>query len=100
MVSMSGKGDCGDNAPMESANGTLKVECVNDQHFKTRTEAERDGRVYWLLQYRAQTFGIGVCVTGRIRAALARRNESGDESNIAMMWCRVAHRRPVSGWLA
>ncbi len=41
MVSMSRKGDCWDNAPMESANGTLKVECVNDEHFKTRAEAER-----------------------------------------------------------
>ena len=26
---------------MESANGTVKVECVNDEHFKTRAEAER-----------------------------------------------------------
>ena len=25
---------------MESANGTVKVECVNDEHFKTRAEAE------------------------------------------------------------
>ena len=41
MVSMSGKGDCWDNAPMESANGAVKVECVNDEHFKTRAEAER-----------------------------------------------------------
>lgn len=40
-VSMSRKGDCWDNAPMESANGTVKVECVNDAHFKTRAEAER-----------------------------------------------------------
>ena len=40
-VSMSRKGDCWDNAPMESANGTVKVECVNDEHFKTRAEAER-----------------------------------------------------------
>ena len=38
-VSMSRKGDCWDNAPMESANGTVKVECVNDAHFKTRAEA-------------------------------------------------------------
>ena len=29
-VSMSRKGDCWDNAPMESVNGTLKVECVHD----------------------------------------------------------------------
>ena len=26
---------------MESANGTVKVECVNDEHFETRAEAER-----------------------------------------------------------
>ena len=38
-VSMSGKGDCWDNAPMESVNGTLKVECVNDEHFETREQA-------------------------------------------------------------
>ena len=40
-VSMSGKGDCWDNAPMESVNGTLKVECVNDEHFETREQARR-----------------------------------------------------------
>ena len=38
-VSMSGKGDCWDNAPMESLNGTLKVECVHAQHFATREQA-------------------------------------------------------------
>ena len=38
-VSMSRKGDCWDNAPMESANGTLKVECVHEAEFKTRAEA-------------------------------------------------------------
>ncbi len=39
MVSMSRKGDCWDNAPMESVNGTLKVECVHDAHFQTREQA-------------------------------------------------------------
>jgi transposase InsO family protein len=38
-VSMSRKGDCWDNAPMESANGTVKVECVHGVHFETRAEA-------------------------------------------------------------
>jgi putative transposase len=38
-VSMSRKGDCWDNAPMESVNGTLKVECVHDEHFETREQA-------------------------------------------------------------
>lgn len=42
MVSMSRKGDCWDNAPMESVNGTLKVECVHDMHFETREQARRE----------------------------------------------------------
>lgn len=41
-VSMSRKGDCWDNAPMESANGTVKVECVHGAQFKTRAEATRE----------------------------------------------------------
>ena len=41
-VSMSGKGDCWDNAPMESVNGTVKVECVHDAHFETREQARRE----------------------------------------------------------
>ena len=40
-VSMSRKGDCWDNAPMESANGTVKVECVYGEHFRTRAEAQQ-----------------------------------------------------------
>ena len=40
-ISMSGKGDCWDNAPMESVNGTLKVECVHPEHFKTRAQAKQ-----------------------------------------------------------
>lgn len=40
-VSMSRRGDCWDNAPMESANGTVKVECVHGENFKTRAEAAR-----------------------------------------------------------
>jgi transposase InsO family protein len=36
---MSRKADCWDNAPMESANGTVKVECVHGEQFKTRAEA-------------------------------------------------------------
>ena len=40
-VSMSRKGDRWDNAPMESANGTVKVECVHDEHFTTCAEAKQ-----------------------------------------------------------
>jgi len=41
VVSMSRKGNCWDNAPMESANGTLKVECVHGEHFPTREVARQ-----------------------------------------------------------
>ena len=37
--SMSGKGDCWDNAVMESFWGTLKAELVNHEHYATREEA-------------------------------------------------------------
>ena len=38
--SMSGKGCCYDNAACESFFGTLKVELVHDENYKTRTEAK------------------------------------------------------------
>lgn len=38
-VSMSRPSDCWNNAPMESANGTVKVECVPGAGCKTRAEA-------------------------------------------------------------
>ena len=37
--SMSRKGDCWDNAPMESFFGTLKTELVYHEDYKTRAEA-------------------------------------------------------------
>jgi transposase InsO family protein len=40
IVSMSRKGDCWDNAPMESLNGTLKVECVHPEQIQTRQQAQ------------------------------------------------------------
>jgi transposase InsO family protein len=41
-VSMSRKGNCWDNAVMESFWGTLKNEWVHHQHYKTRQEAKTD----------------------------------------------------------
>ena len=38
-VSMSRAGNCWGNAPMESANRAVKVECVHGTEFKTRAEA-------------------------------------------------------------
>jgi transposase InsO family protein len=40
--SMSRKGNCWDNAPMESFFGTLKKELVHHQRYRTRAEARRD----------------------------------------------------------
>jgi putative transposase len=39
LISMSGRGDCYDNALMESFFGTFKEECVERQNFQTRAEA-------------------------------------------------------------
>jgi putative transposase len=41
-VSMSRRGDCYDNAPMESFFGTLKSECVHHRNYLTRQEAITD----------------------------------------------------------
>jgi hypothetical protein len=43
-VSMSRKGDCWDNALMESVNGTFKVECVHGQHFQARAQPDSPSR--------------------------------------------------------
>lgn len=40
-VSMSGRGECWDNACMESFWGTLKTELVNHEHYATRDEARQ-----------------------------------------------------------
>lgn len=46
-VSMSRRANCYDNAPMESANGTLKVERVHDAHYATREQAIDDLTAYF-----------------------------------------------------
>ena len=39
---MSRKGDCWDNAPMESWFHTLKSELINHRDYRTRTQAKAD----------------------------------------------------------
>jgi len=41
-ASMSRKGNCYDNAPMESLWGTLKNELIHHRHYKTREEARKE----------------------------------------------------------
>ena len=53
-VSMSRKGNCSDNAPVESFFGTLKTELVHHRHYRTREEAEREIAEYIDLFYNRQ----------------------------------------------
>jgi len=53
-ASMSRKGDCYDNAPMESFWGTLKNELVHHRRYKTRQEAIREITEYIEVFYNRQ----------------------------------------------
>ena len=53
-ASMSGTGNCFDNAPMESFWGTLKQELIHHRHYTTRQEAIRDITEYIEIFYNRQ----------------------------------------------
>ena len=53
-VSMSGKGNCYDNAPMESFWGIIKQELINHHHYCTRREAIEDITEYIEIFYNRQ----------------------------------------------
>jgi len=53
-ASMSGKGNCYDNAPMESFWGTLKQELIYHRRYRTRQEAIRDITEYIEIFYNRQ----------------------------------------------
>ena len=53
-ASMSIKGNCYDNAPMESFWGTLKNELVHHQRYRTRREAIQEIREYVEIFYNGQ----------------------------------------------
>jgi len=54
VASMSGSGNCFDNAPMESFWGTLKQELVHHRHYRTRVEAVREITEYIEIFYNRQ----------------------------------------------
>jgi transposase InsO family protein len=54
IASMSRKGNCYDNAPMESFWGTLKQELTNHRRYQTRREAMQDIIEYIEIFYRRQ----------------------------------------------
>jgi len=53
-ASMSGKGNCFDNAPMESFWGTLKQELIHHRHYRTRQEAIQEITEYIEIFYNRQ----------------------------------------------
>ena len=53
-ASMSGRGNCFDNAPMESFWGTLKQELVHHRHYRSRREAMDDITEYIEIFYNRQ----------------------------------------------
>jgi putative transposase len=52
--SISKKGNCYDNAPIESFWGTLKNELVHHRHYRTREEATKGIREYIEIFYNRQ----------------------------------------------
>ena len=53
-ASMSRKGNCYDNAPMESFWGTLKNELIHHHHYRTREEAIKEITEYIEVFYNRQ----------------------------------------------
>lgn len=96
-VSMSRKGDCWDNAPMESLNGTFKVECVNDEQFETRAQA-RQAIVEYIGYYNTERRHSSL---GYVTPAQFERRWHAEvhskEQGVAAVKHRVTHRRPISG---
>lgn len=78
-VSMSRKGNCWDNAPMESANATVKVECVHPMRFETRSEAAQA-----LVEY------LGYYNTERLHSSLGYQTPSEFERRWSDEHKRVA----------
>jgi len=60
IASMSRKGNCYDNAPMESFWGTLKQELIHHCHYRTRREAIQDITEYIEIFYRRQRLQPGL----------------------------------------
>ncbi len=57
---MSGKGNCYDNAPMESFWGTLKQELIYHRHYASRREAIEDITEYIEIFYNRQRLQAGL----------------------------------------
>lgn len=92
-VSMSRRGDCWDNAPMESANGTLKVECVHGEHFATRAQAHR-AILEFIGYYNAERRHSSLGYLTPVQFERRWQQTHGASPQLGVL-TRVDHRRPV-----
>jgi len=60
LASMSGRGNCYDNAPMESFWGIIKQELIHHRHYRTRREAIAEIREYIEVFYNRQRLQAGL----------------------------------------
>jgi putative transposase len=74
-ASMSGRGNCYDNAPMESFWGILKQELIHHHHYRTRREAMAEIVEYIEIFYNRQRLQAGLGYLSP--AAYARKYYSG-----------------------
>jgi putative transposase len=74
-ASMSGRGNCYDNAPMESFWGTLKQELVHHRHYRSRREAMEEIREYIEIFYNRERLQAGLGYLSP--AAYSRKYYSG-----------------------
>jgi transposase InsO family protein len=74
-VSMSGSGNCYDNAPIESFWGILKQELVHHRHYRTRREAMAEITEYIEIFYNRQRLQAGLGYLSPV--AYARKYYSG-----------------------
>jgi transposase InsO family protein len=70
--SMSRRGNCWDNAPMESVFAALKVEHVHQARFRSRDEARAAGFEYLEIFYNRQRLhsGLGYRTPAEARASM------------------------------
>jgi len=74
-ASMSGRGNCYDNAPMESFWGTLKQELIHHRHYRSRREAIEEITEYIEIFYNRERLQAGLGYLSPV--AYARKYYSG-----------------------
>jgi hypothetical protein len=94
--SMSRKGNCWDNACSETLFGSLKVERLHGQRFKTRREA-KDEAIDWLLWYKPRSTALdaGLRQPDAVRAGMACQSANGKPTHELGYGVRIPGARSV-----